>query len=430
MSKCRNDIFLEKIGVQKLTKNQEVTFKVLGTLPDCKKINTRYAVAVMNGAEETTATYNRYDVPENMFECMGDKCVNTGTLTIGANTAIFYTPENAIDWADGVLTFYVKRTGTGNASAVVKISDTKTMENADSYTIALGTATNGFYPVVVDLSKVPTTVGDGWEPSVNGAYIAISLTGETNGGISSIAIFDSITDFEINDVVKIACLTSIDGDVEIPMGEDTCFEGGQDTSDLSFEKTVTGKALTPNYKILNPMFGRGSAVTASKSVTVERVVEAGGLITIADANQEDCGNIAISAQCDPTENMLVRLSFPYSADMPTIDDKHFVVEPKADGTTVIHVNELLVGQTVTVVYPRKVEVEEWVADDSLVGGRKVQMSYHYKTTDGAEYIREYRNVYITTFPDSITEDEVEFSFTIAYRKDSDGYWYHDMKVVG
>ena len=433
--KCRNDAYLKKIGISRLDKNQEVTFKVLGNLPDCRRMNTRKYVSVIddqNAELEADPFWNGYVKPTNRYECFSDGCSTSGTLYPGnaAANVVFHIAEDATEWATGVLTFYVSNPG---ASVVVKISDTKTFTNADSYTITPGTAgADGFIPITIDLAaSTPTQVGTGWTPSANGAYIAIKAGGATSG-ISSIAILDSIFDFEINDVVKVACLTSIDGDFAIDAAETTCMNDGYDTTTApTFERTVTGRLLTANYDILNPLHGRGSAITGSKPVAVEKVGVASGdyaIVTIEDANIDDCAGFGVTTtDCNAYDATLSRIAIPTPVEL---DGKHFQVIPQSDGTVDIYLNKIFVGQTVTVAYPKLVDVEDFVGDWGNVGGRRVQMSYIRKTSDGQEWLIEYRNVLITSFPDSMSEDaEPEIEFTVVIQRDADGHYYHKQRIL-
>ena len=123
--KCKNEKLLAKIGKEKLTKTTEVDFTVLNPLDDCRRINARDYVA-----SEGAVEYNRYLIPDDKFNCYGDKCVNSGTLTIPANgKAVYRVPLNALDTYLGVIAFYAIASG----KITVKVSDTKTFTNADVY---------------------------------------------------------------------------------------------------------------------------------------------------------------------------------------------------------------------------------------------------------------------------------------------------------
>lgn len=432
MARCKNDALLAKIGVNKITKDMEVDFTVLTTLPDCKRINAKAYVSVKNSSgTDVVPTFSAMTRPANQFECMGGNCVNSGTLypTVSGGTVVYHAPFDATEFANGVITFYTK----GVTSAEVTVSSDSAFTNADKYTVTPGAAADdGFSAVIVDLSSTPTTVGTGWAPSATGVYISIKATGTAADiGISSISIFDEKEDFETNAVVKISCLTDISGDIDIDAAEETCWTGGYDTEGLTFERTITGKALTPNYWLLNPLLGKGTATKGFEITSVERTVAADGSygkITLADLYQAECGfvGVALADNCDVTEGMLTRLNVPAPIAM---DEKHFIVIPGEDNLTDIYFNTAMVGQTVVISYPKEVEIEELVADVDNVGTRRVRMSYVEVQTDGAKWVYVYDNVLVTSFPQSITEDETEFEFTIAIKKDESGHFYRKYRIL-
>lgn len=419
MSKCRNEIFLGKIRVEKLTKETEVTFNVLDQLIDCRGINAKRYV------NEVAATYSRYEVPADQFECEAPPCGNTGTLYPGTNEVIYHVHGDAKEWAAGVITFYTK-----NATKVdVWVSDTQSGTNADSYSITpSNTGVDGYNAIVVDLSQAGTKKGDGYTAAQNGAYIGIKLTG-SNAGLSSINVYDSMDDFAINSVVKISCLTGIEGDTEVDAAEASCWDDGYDTEDLSFDRTVTGKLLTPNYWLLNPLLAKGKRTEGFVDTTVDMVVGSDGTITLSDALADECGFIGamVADPCNITDSMLDRIAMPVPV---ALTEKQFQVLDGENGVKTLRFNSALVGKHVIVSYPRAVEIENIVADERNLNSRKVRMSHVYCTSDGVKYQKIYNNVLITSFPESISNEENEFEFTISIRKDAFGHFYHLNRIIG
>lgn len=433
MTRCKNDILINKIGVEKLQKTTEVDFNVNRYLPDCRKI-------IANKVLGSAGTYDPYSVPLNQFECVREGCVNSGTLKIGTTPAVYKAAFDAVDFSAGVITFYTKgSTGT----ATVKISNEQAMTDADVYTINLAnvqTYKDGYKAVVVDLSKTPSSEeGSGWTPSHVGAYISIALTagtGDTSAdmAISSLAIFDSLADFETTAAVRIACLSTVGGSWDFEAVEATCFgNGGYDDEGIdTFEKTVTGKALTPNYMLLNPMYGKGDATEGWDTNTVEKVVEdAGqyGVITLADKKQDECGFISVTRadNCNVTDAHMIELTTP---SLVELDGKHFVVIENEDGSTSIYVNHDLVGQTLIVAYPQLMEVEEYIFDTDNVRYVKTRMSYTRTWTDGVKWRFVFDNVLITSFPDEVTDEESEFEFTVTIQKDAQGRFGRAYRLLG
>lgn len=431
---------MRKIGVNKLDNLQEVDFTVLSDLPDCRRISANKTV------EANSYVYDRYKIPVNQFECMAQGCVNSGTLYVGTNPVVYHENYESIEFSNGVIAFYALAP-TG-ASVEVEISDKDTFADSDVYNISLDNVTtgaDGFKAVVVDLAKTPSsTTGNGWTPVRAGAFIRITFSGTgvttSNTGISSIAVYDSIDDFEINKVVKIGCLTGIDGSWDLDAAEATCFgTPGYATEDIGNpEKTITGKALTPNYMELNPFYGKGKAVKGFDIVTLEKqvtsVTEGGktyGLITISDMAQDECGFVKIMRSLDDncivSDAQLERLAIPSLTD---VDEGHYVVVPNEDGSTSIYFNAAQVGATMTVSYPQTVDVDEFVFDEDNINTKRVRLSYVRTYTDKTKWRFVFDNVLVTSFPDGVSTDESEFEFTVVFQKDANGVYGRAYRILG
>lgn len=434
--KCRNDAFMRMMGTERLDKSMEVDFDVQRNLPDCNRINAKRFVTT--AAE--SYTYDKYAIPQNQFECMNPNCVNSGTLfNSGAKTV--YRAIAGEEFSAGVITFYVTE---DVSKAVVTVSDTVEGTNAWQYEAVLGRTVEGFKSAVVDLTKTPTKVGEGFTPSDAVAYIGITLTGGatvgtatvcTDGtscpGLSSIAIFEDIEDFQTSTHVKVGCLTGIDGSWDLDVAESTCFNNGYDTSSRpTFEKTITGTKVSANHWRLNPMYKRGSATQGFDIVTEERLVKAAdgyGSVVLTDMNQDECGFFSaeiIEHPCVPSP--MERLSIP---TIVGLDGAHYLLVDNGDGTTSVIFNEMYVGKKVLISYPRIAEVEEFIISAEDINEVRTRMSYIKKYTDGSKYRFVFDNVLITSFPDAITEDEGEFSFTVSIQPDANGRYGRAFKIV-
>ena len=433
--KCRNDAFMRMIGSEKVNKSMEVDFDVQRNLPDCNRIR---ANKVASTAAENP-TWDKYAIPQNRFECMNPNCVNSGTYyNDGARTV--YRTIAGEEFSAGVITFYVTEAVT---SVTVTISDTVEGTNAWSYTVTPGRAVEGFKPVVVDLTVIPTVVGEGFTPSDAVAYVSITLTGgATVGdvtacspltclGLSSIAIFNEMEDFQTSTHVKVGCLTSIDGSWDLDVAEATCFNSGYDTSSRpTFEKTITGTKVTANYWRMNPLYKRGSATQGFDIVTEERIVKTAdgyGVVNIVDMNQNECGFFSaeiIEHPCVPSP--MERLSIP---TIVGLDGAHYLLVDNGDGSTSVVFNEMYIGKKVLISYPRIADVEEFIISADDINEVRTRMSYVKKYTDGARYRFVFDNVLITSFPDAITEDEGEFAFTISIQPDANGRYGRAFKIV-
>ena len=421
--KCRNDAYMKMVGGEKLDKKVEVDFDVQRNLPDCNRINAKKYVQT----EAENPSYDQYVTPQNMFECLNPNCVNSGVLYNGGAKTVYKTASAGQEFSAGVITFYVTEDVT---SATVTLSDTKEGTNAWSYTVTPGRAVNGFKPVVVDLTKTPTTVGTGFTPSDASAYIGITLTGNGQTGLSSIAIFDDIEDFQTSTHVKVACLTSIDGSWDLDVAESTCFNNGYDTSSRpTFEKTVTGNKITSNYWRMNPMYQKGSATEGFDIVTEERTVKAAdgyGSVLLTDMNQNECGFFSAMVADGCSTDQLDKLSIPMLVDL---DGGHYLLVDNGDGTTSVIVNEMYVGKKLLISYPKLVDVEEFIISSDDINEVRTRMSYTRKYTDGQKYRFVFDNVLITSFPDAITEEEGEFAFTVSIQPDAYGRYGRAYKIV-
>lgn len=430
MGRCSNAELLKKIGINKIDKQAtEVTFTVLNDLPDCRRVNTKDFVEVSDGY-----TYNKYDRPINRFECNRDGCVNTGTLTLTAEngSALYRMQSDATEYAAGALIFYVKPSATPT-KVTVTISDAKSLTNADVYEVTVSKAMgDGFAPVFIDLTKIPDkTEGNGWEASTAGAFIKIAAD-KAKTGISSIFAIESLSDFETNDVIKIGCLSEIGGTFDVEAIEATCLNTGYNDDISAFEYNVTGKTATPNYWKLCPLTSKGKEIEGFRPETVRRTVEAFGdlgRVTIADPYQKECGfwAVQVADDCNISDTMLTRLTVPMEI---AVDEGHYIlIEDEENGTTDVVVNAKFVGKDLLISYPQKKEIEERVGSLSNLNSVRAKMAVPFVTTDGVEEIHVFDHVLITSFPETINEDETEFAFTISIQKAPDGTFFKVNKIV-
>lgn len=438
MARCGNEALLKLISNNKLDENTRVRFNVRSDLPDCRKIDAKNYVNITQAG-----AYNKYARPVNRFECGRTGCLTTGTLTLtdAADTVTYRAMFDATEWGAGAITFYVKPAdgATYPLTVTAKIGDKDTFDategagdDFDVYTVELTEAqvtADGFIPVLIDLAKAPAqVVNNGWEPAASGAHI--QLSGSEALGYSSISIYDSLEDFETNHVVEVGCLSSIGGTYDLEMVTAACQDAqyNPDVQTLTFP--VSGTRATPNYYLLNPMYGKGKNVKGFENVTIEKTVEASGeqgKITLPDANADICGYISvqIADSCDVTESMLTLLSIPTPVD---VDEGHFQVIRNQDGTTDLIFNKAMVGMDMLISYPKAVDIEETVINPDNLGSVHVSMSVPMKTSDGTKYVYVFDNVFVTSFPATITNAEAVFSFTFTIARDADGNFMRIQKI--
>lgn len=448
MGRCTNNALISKIGVKKINKEMEVDFSVLTDVDRCMKVNA------MNYLETTgtSAAYNAYRVPEDMFNCLAEGCRNSGTLTItgeakssvGAKYAVGY---DATEFYAGVATYYVHLPVSGSYELTTTMSDMvdPSQKNADVYSQTIEAKGEGFQPVIVDFSKAPQSQsGDGWAASGKGAIINVDVKNNDDevaavAGISSFYFYDTIEDFEVNDVVKIGCIDELAGDLTVDPVDASCWGSGYDPTSISIERTLTAKSATPNYWKLNPLMSKGTKTDGwfiqgdereILTTTVDGVEY--GYVQFPDMQINECAftTAAIADKCNVTDSTLNRVNTPVIVDL---NEKQYIV---LDGTTTeltdagkILFHPSLVGLTVVVSYPKKAVVEQYLANDEALDERRVRMSFSTVQTDGVKHVYVYNNVLITSFPGTVNNEETSFEFTISIQRDRNGNFYEVSRII-
>ena len=442
--RCKNAELLHKLEVPRLQDWLEVTFSLVSDVTNCTTINTRDYVDVY-----MLDRYAMYDRPENRYDCDGGVCTTTGTLYVKVNSgradATFYKAMDATQYASGILTAYIyESTFASGDKVAIGISNSDDFTDADIYELTLGSVgDDGYVPVLIDLTQTPTsTEGTGWAASTSGVYIKVMvLNGSTPKayGISTISFYKSLYELAMSNIVKIGCLSEVGGTFDVGAIEETCISGGYDETSLSggVDFTITGKQMTSNYWMLNPLNGMNrfagdiTATTGYRIETVKKTVDHNGLVEIGDMNLEVCD--FIGAQVDdkcvtPVTDLLHRIMAPVEVELAY--DQYQVVLDESEQTATFRFNTGLAGKDVLITYPQKVELKERIVGNSEnIGEVRAKMSYPVIFKDGTEEIHTFNNVLITSFPASISSDESEFSFTINIRKDADGNWFTVQRVL-
>lgn len=442
MARCKNAELLHKIGVNQLKDWMEVTFSLVSDITNCVTINTRDAVG---GIGE----YRMYDRPINQWDCNGGICTTTGTLYSDEGTE-FYKTLSPTEYAAGIITMYVKPDNSPSNTHRVKvdISSDSDFTNADTYLVSIAgmRGGDGYYPVLVDLSKTPTsTSGNGWDHNGSGVYVRVAYGSQSGStwtdagyGVSTIEFYKSMYDMATANIVKIACLSEVGGTFDVAALEETCLSSGYDETSLSggIDQTITGKQLTSNYWMLNPLTGMNrydfgdDGDVGYRVETVKKVVDAGGTVQICDIFPYECS--FIGAQVDdkcvtPAADLLHRVLSPVEVDLEY--DQFQVLFDDTYAAT-FYFNTNLVGKEVLITYPQMVYLKErMVGNNENLGEVHVKMSYPRFLSDGTEEIHTFNNVLITSFPSSINNEETEFSFTVNIQRDSNGDWFTVQRVL-
>ena len=458
MNKCNlNRVVAQKVGYNKVEKTQEVDFNLSADIDACVKINTKNYIAY-EGA--TAPVYSRLAVPQDMINvCAVKGCKNTGTLIISTKnegsdsnythtaSATFAKATNAVLISAGIVYFYVDFPKAGTYTVELTIGDIKDTEltNGDKYTQEVTVTSEGYKPISFDLSVAPSEdVGTGWNPTTSGITMQIDVTSTDSTetgymvGLSSISIFEDVEDLATNEVVKLGCMTGIEGDDTIDAMEEQCLGAQYDTSTTSVERTITASTWTSNVMMLNPLIHRTEVTEGFYIATVEMTVEQDaenenyGSVQLADSYDEVCGFIysSIADSCNINDSILTRINNP---NLMNLDERQFQVINSFLNPTVdvegskLYFNKALVGKTVIISYPRAVEVEEFIATEAGINERRAQMSYTKKQSDGVVEVHVYDNVLITSFPQTINNSDSDFSFTISVQRDKNGNFFRIMK---
>ena len=433
--RCANEAVLNLIGAKNLEKTTVVDFRLRRDLPDCRKINTKNYV---DTSAADALGYNKYKKPVNRFECNRTGCITTGVLSMNAadETATYRAMYDATEWANGVVTFYVQPDASLTdadypITVTLAVSEAIDFTNADVYTVSVAqnqVTDDGFVPVTVNLANIPgSQEGNGWTPDSTGAFLRLSA--DKKVGFSSISIYDSIDEFDLLETVSISCLTTVGGTFDLEVLTQRCQEAKYNDEVETLNFPVTGTQISGNYLNLFPMMRKGNATQGYVMTTVEKTVDANGKITLADANQDVCGYITVQAadSCAPTEALYIMSS---ANSIEDVDDGHFIVVKNADGSTDIVFNQSQEGVRMLVRYPRRAEVEEWVANPDNLNSSELSMTVPYEMSDGTLYNLIFEKVYITSFPMALTSDNTEFAFTLSIGKDANGNFFRMQKVIG
>lgn len=428
MARCNNEELMRKVSLAKLKKRTEIDLSLLRDLPDCRIIKAK-AFSAISG----TYTWDNYSRPTNRFECLPKGCSTSGTLNLSANETVTYRiPGDAREIAAGVITFYVK--GTAPITVTVKLSDSNTFTNADVYTVSVpAMLDDGFAPVVVDLTKEPTSdIGDGWTPAAL-SYVQISLS--VAGGLSTLGFFESMEDFELNQTVKLSCMSSIGGTFDFPTIEARCAEAQYDENVNSLSFPVTAALISSNWLFLNPMMGKGEAAEGFTVETIKKTVEEYtvgskhyGRIILTDA-AEACSFFAIQRADGCDADLLQEISLPTIQDFDVV---HFQKIETDNGVELIF-NADLVGVEMLVSYPRKVDAEELVMNTDNLNETRVRMTVPYEAentgVESVKYVLVANNVLVTSVPFTVTDQDTSFPFTFTILRDHGGDFIHIYKIA-
>lgn len=439
---CNVDTLAKKIIISSLKKETEVTFSIKKDIDSCVEIDTDNFESVIGA----NSYYDPYAIPEDMFNCEAKGCINSGTRNVTTNDegvagAVFTSNSDAIEYAAGVITYYVKLAMPKTYTVSTTVSDIKDRQQANS-NIYIKEVTDtetvdGYYPIVIDLSTLPDSEnGTGWVASEDGIRIKIEVGTDVEDdeftiGLSSISVFDSIEDLEAEEVVKVACLSDLTGDMTNDVVDSVCLGAAYDDTTTALDFTITARMLTSNYRSLNPLISKSEESntyylkTESKTVN-EKTVEGidFGYIKLNDYFAQECKYTfaQIGEACNRGDDILNKVNTPVVIEL---NQRQFIVQD--DGTMLF--NKELVGKKLIVSYPIATTATIYEAKDSNLNKKRVSMEYGIEFDDKTRIFYEFGTVFITSFPMSVTTDENALSFSISVQRESGNDKWYTEKVI-
>lgn len=449
MSRCSVQEMVNKISYQKLDNTVEVHFAILDDILSCVEINAKnYRDIIGNNAY-----FKKTTVPKDEFNCRPKGCFNTGTLMVTGDAdelvGMTYTKKfDALDYAAGIVAYYAYFTEAGTYDVSVNIADITSNTNADAYTQTVVVDKAGHYPIIADLSKMPTVVlGSGWEPSNLGVNISFQIKNRDtskvmNVGISTVQFFESIEDLQSNETVILGCLDDFTGDFTVDATDASCFGGGYDPDSVTIDRTINAGLATPNVWKLNPLMKRGKEefgwmMETSTGEEVEKIEIDGvvyGVVQKSDYYDGECAFVyaSLTDSCNVTDSIINRVSSPVAV---ALNENQFILQdgkvgdPTTAGRFLFH--ESLIGEKVTISYPKEYEnAESFEGTDEVLAERRVMMSFIKKTTEGFAEHYIYENVFITSLSDTVTKtDEYRYSLNISVRRDDKRRFFRMYRIA-
>lgn len=454
--RCTNDELTRVIGVKKLDKSSKVIMNVLNDLDTCTCVNAKNGSFYGTVSPAPVVIFNPYMVPDDAFNCAPDKCRNTGTLTgsvtsttTGTYSLNFPVRYDATEFYAGILTAYIYASRAGTYTFEVRIGDISQIGiggstgNFDVYNRTVVFTEAGFKPIAIDLADTPDSVsGNGWQATTQGAVVRITVptvTANTTFGISSICFHDDTTDFQTADAVIASCLTDRTFDFTGDPTDASCFGQGYDSTTLAIDFGFTASALTPNFWKLNPLERLGDSTEGWYPAIDRRKVQSitlngttYGYVQLPEITDETCGflHVSLAESCATTDGELNRVFSPYPMNLSERQFQLITADYTQLNDKAILVNSALIDMDLIIDYPRRAEVEEYIATDSDVNKRHVTAAFTVCYNDGTMDVIVMENVIVTAFPLDLTEsDETSMAFTFSVQRDSsDNAWYKRYRI--
>ena len=189
-------------------------------------------------------------------------------------------------------------------------------------------------------------------------------TGEVSLG--NIQVFDTIAEFSKNDVGWMTCLDTFEFNPSMDATDPDCVKVALDPSSADTEITINAKKWSSNLLDASPLMELVDDDSRAIPVMTKGVVDANGLVALPGFSTDECGFIgAQSEDCNADEGRLKYMSLD---TVKTLSEDQFqIVHDKEKNLFYARFNQDYIGSTVTVIYPKDIEVE--VYKISLNGGK-------------------------------------------------------------
>ena len=378
---CRTDYELQSVAMPTQGTTKKLFFNYTDEVDSCIKIRPQDVSASKGDVNYRSKVKNT-----DFLNCPDALCIRKGVMEFaqsvpagdGTDTASvsYKIPIDAQDYAlGGVITFNLhakSRTTLGGEykyDVTVHLGDST---NADVYTLTGVTTSegNGQALVAVALSDVPTKlVGAGWNKTgITTMTISVVESGKTAGTVSigNIQVFDTIAEFSKNDVGWMTCLDTFEFNPSMDATDPDCVKVALDPSSADTEITINAKKWSSNLLDASPLMELVDDDSRAIPVMTKGVVDANGMVALPGFSTAECGFIgAQSEDCNADEGRLKYMSLD---TVKTLSEDQFqIVHDKVKDLYYARFNEDYIGSTVTVIYPKDIEVE--VYKISLNGGK-------------------------------------------------------------
>lgn len=377
---CRTDYELQSVAMPTQGTTKKLFFNYTDEVDSCVKIRPQDVSASKGDVNYRSKVKNT-----DFLNCPDALCIRKGVMEFalsvpagGTDTASvsYKIPINAEDYAlGGVITMNLHAPARTTLGGEYKYEVTVTLgnsTNADVYTLTGITTSegNGQALVAVALSDVPTKlIGTGWDKKgITTMTVAVVESAKGTGTVSlgNIQVFDTIAEFSKNDVGWLTCLDTFEFNPSMDATDPDCVKVALDPSSADTEITINAKKWSSNLLDASPLMELVDDDSRAIPVMTKGVVDSKGLIALPGFSTAECGFIgAQSEDCNADEGRLKYMSLD---TVKTLSEDQFqIVHDKEKNLFYARFNQDYIGSTVTVIYPKDIEVE--VYKISLNGGK-------------------------------------------------------------